>query len=105
MSLTNAVLSADYAFGTHKFGGNAQAITSKRWVHHTSFLWDYDRENMLALKDPAKQPKYREVGFWSAKVGRVYFRDSLHHHLSTCSSTGMLQLGKLSALCMPHPVT
>ncbi|KAJ1268566.1 hypothetical protein BS78_07G144900 [Paspalum vaginatum] len=30
--------------GHRKFGGNAQSITKKpRWVHHTSFLWDYDR--------------------------------------------------------------
>eukprot|EP00879_Flechtneria_rotunda_P014383 GHRR01015029.1.p1 GENE.GHRR01015029.1~~GHRR01015029.1.p1 ORF type:complete len:141 (+),score=44.78 GHRR01015029.1:112-534(+) len=50
----------DYTFNNCKFGGNAQAITSKRWLHHTSFLWDYESKNMLALKNPAKQPKYRE---------------------------------------------
>uniref|UniRef100_A0ACD5V1T6 Uncharacterized protein n=1 Tax=Avena sativa TaxID=4498 RepID=A0ACD5V1T6_AVESA len=32
----------DYAFSHRKFGGNAQSITKDRWVHHTSFLWDYD---------------------------------------------------------------
>lgn len=28
-------------------------------VHHTSFLWDYSNENMSLLKNPKKQPKYR----------------------------------------------
>ncbi|KAJ6795420.1 uncharacterized protein M6B38_331085 [Iris pallida] len=49
----------DYAFGARKFGGNAQSITKNRWVHHTSFLWDYDAKNMEYLKLPAKAPEYR----------------------------------------------
>lgn len=53
---------ADYVFGGRKFGGNAQAITSRRWLHHTSFLWDYRPANMALLTNPAKQPQYREVG-------------------------------------------
>ncbi|KAF7824825.1 putative lipoate-protein ligase A [Senna tora] len=49
----------DYVFGNRKFGGNAQSITKQRWVHHTSFLWDYEIKNMSYLKFPAKTPKYR----------------------------------------------
>ncbi|KAM0936180.1 putative biotinyl protein ligase (BPL) and lipoyl protein ligase (LPL), catalytic [Dioscorea sansibarensis] len=49
----------DYAFGNHKFGGNAQSITKDRWIHHTSFLWDYDAKNMEYLKQPMRAPKYR----------------------------------------------
>ncbi|CAJ2668999.1 unnamed protein product [Trifolium pratense] len=49
----------DYAFGDRKFGGNAQSITKNRWIHHTSFLWDYEVKNMSYLKLPAKAPKYR----------------------------------------------
>ncbi|XP_057436017.1 uncharacterized protein LOC130728533 isoform X2 [Lotus japonicus] len=49
----------DYVFGDRKFGGNAQSITKHRWVHHTSFLWDYEGKNMAYLKLPAKAPKYR----------------------------------------------
>lgn len=49
----------DYAFGDRKFGGNAQSITKNRWVHHTSFLWDYEAKNMSYLKLPTKAPKYR----------------------------------------------
>ncbi|XP_061350655.1 uncharacterized protein LOC133295811 isoform X1 [Gastrolobium bilobum] len=49
----------NYVFGDRKFGGNAQSITKHRWIHHTSFLWDYDVKNMSYLKLPAKAPKYR----------------------------------------------
>ncbi|XP_019057286.1 PREDICTED: uncharacterized protein LOC104825807 [Tarenaya hassleriana] len=51
--------SPDYVFGDHKFGGNAQSITRNRWIHHTSFLWDYSVENMAYLKLPSKAPQYR----------------------------------------------
>ncbi|XP_052189025.1 uncharacterized protein LOC127799232 isoform X3 [Diospyros lotus] len=49
----------DYVFGNCKFGGNAQSITKKRWVHHTSFLWDFEARNMAYLKLPRKAPEYR----------------------------------------------
>ncbi|KAK6920890.1 hypothetical protein RJ641_014568 [Dillenia turbinata] len=49
----------DYVFGDHKFGGNAQSITKNRWIHHTSFLWDYDIKNMAYLKVPKRAPEYR----------------------------------------------
>ncbi|XP_006660155.1 lipoate-protein ligase A [Oryza brachyantha] len=49
----------DYAFSHRKFGGNAQSITRDRWVHHTSFLWDYDMKNMDYLKIPNRAPDYR----------------------------------------------
>ncbi|KAI4346615.1 hypothetical protein L6164_007496 [Bauhinia variegata] len=51
----------DYVFGNCKFGGNAQSITKNRWVHHTSFLWDYEVKNMSYLKLPAKAPEYRSA--------------------------------------------
>lgn len=54
----------DFAFGEKKFGGNAQYITggrTNRWVQHTSFLWDYEREHMdQYLKLPTKIPEYRK---------------------------------------------
>ncbi|KAK9087234.1 hypothetical protein Syun_029628 [Stephania yunnanensis] len=46
----------NYVFGNHKFGGNAQSITKYRWVHHTSFLWDYEAKNMAYLKLPTRAP-------------------------------------------------
>jgi lipoate-protein ligase A len=51
----------DYVLGERKMGGNAQSITGKGWLHHTSFLWDYQDENMLDyLKLPNKRPDYRK---------------------------------------------
>ena len=49
----------DYVAGQRKFGGNAQSISGPRWVHHTSFLWDFKPEHMALLANPAKQPEYR----------------------------------------------
>ncbi|KFK26914.1 hypothetical protein AALP_AA8G310100 [Arabis alpina] len=49
----------DYVFGDRKFGGNAQSITRNRWIHHTSFLWDYSEDNMAYLKLPSRVPQYR----------------------------------------------
>ncbi|CAD7703674.1 unnamed protein product [Ostreobium quekettii] len=50
----------DYTFGSLKFGGNAQAITKQRWLHHTSFLWNYNENLMALLKAPERQPAYRQ---------------------------------------------
>lgn len=49
----------DYCVGEHKVGGNAQALTGRRWVHHTSWLWRYQPERMAWLQVPKKQPAYR----------------------------------------------
>ena len=49
----------DYVMGEKKFGGNAQYIRKDRWLHHTSFLWDYKKEKMEALLHPKKTPSYR----------------------------------------------
>ena len=49
----------DYALGERKMGGNAQAIVKGGWLHHTSFLWDYEDQNMEYLVLPGKRPKYR----------------------------------------------
>lgn len=49
----------DYVFGELKFGGNAQSIIKDRWLHHTSFLWDYKDMRMAYLKLPERAPSYR----------------------------------------------
>ncbi len=49
----------DYVLGKRKCGGNAQYIQKDRWLHHTSFLWDFDPAKMDYLKMPAKTPSYR----------------------------------------------
>ena len=50
----------DYVLGERKIGGNAQSITKDGWLHHTSFLWDYDEMHMSYLALPEKRPKYRK---------------------------------------------
>ena len=50
----------DYAIGHKKCGGNAQYLCKGRWLHHTSFLWDYSTEKMELLKIPKKMPGYRQ---------------------------------------------
>lgn len=54
-----ALVETDFCLGERKMGGNAQAIVKGGWLHHTSFLWDYDDENMSYLSLPSKQPEYR----------------------------------------------
>ena len=49
----------DYVIGDLKMGGNAQSIVKDGWLHHTSFLWDYELSNMQYLKLPKKRPDYR----------------------------------------------
>ena len=56
--------SIDYVFNERKFGGNAQSITGRRWLHHTSFLWDFQQQAMALLKHPPRAPKYREVSLF-----------------------------------------
>lgn len=49
----------DYAIGHKKCGGNAQYLKKERWVHHTSFLWDFKEDQMNRLLMPEKRPSYR----------------------------------------------
>lgn len=51
----------DYVIDQRKCGGNAQYMTKNRWLHHTSFLWDYQVERMSYLKMPPKMPNYRKL--------------------------------------------
>jgi len=50
----------DFVIGERKCGGNAQYLCRGRWLQHTSFLWDYDPEQMALLKHPSKTPSYRQ---------------------------------------------
>lgn len=50
----------DFVVGDKKIGGNAQAISGTRWLHHTSFVFDYQDEAMALLKHPPKTPEYRQ---------------------------------------------
>lgn len=50
----------DYVIGDLKCGGNAQYIKKDRFVHHTTFLWDFDPFLMEYLLHPKKAPIYRK---------------------------------------------
>jgi lipoate-protein ligase A len=50
----------DFVIGEKKCGGNAQYIKKDRWLHHTSFLWNYSPERMNILLYPKKTPSYRQ---------------------------------------------
>lgn len=50
----------DYVIEYKKCGGNAQYIKKDRFLHHTSFLWDYKKEHMDYLLLPKKAPYYRQ---------------------------------------------
>ena len=50
----------DFTFDDKKCCGNAQYIKKDRWLHHSSFLWDFKKQNMDYLHLPKKAPKYRE---------------------------------------------
>lgn len=49
----------DYTISNKKFGGNAQYLTKKRWLQHSTLLWDYFSEHMDYLLIPDKSPNYR----------------------------------------------
>ena len=50
----------DFVIANKKCGGNAQYIKKERWLHHTSFLWNYCNERMSYLLFPKKTPNYRQ---------------------------------------------
>lgn len=50
----------DYTIENRKCGGNAQYFSKDRLVHHTTFLWDFLDENMDVLRQPVRQPPYRQ---------------------------------------------
>jgi len=55
-----ALKERDYLIGDRKCGGNAQYFTKKKWLHHTSFLFDFEEKNMDYLHFPPQTPMYRQ---------------------------------------------
>lgn len=70
----------DYVIGEKKIGGNAQYIRNKRWLLHTSFLWNFSKEKMEYLLHPEKKPEYRK------ERSHAEFLSSLSNHFS-CKKT------------------
>lgn len=59
-SLPFSLRENDYVIGEKKVGGNAQYFQKMRFLHHTSFLWEFDPLKMDYLLQPKKQPEYRQ---------------------------------------------
>ncbi|CAJ1942006.1 unnamed protein product [Cylindrotheca closterium] len=85
----------DYVLGDLKMGGNAQSIVKDGWLHHTSFLWDYEDSHMQYLMLPKKRPDYRGERShrdFLVRLKSIYgdssdiFVSSLH---ATCSQTAL----------------
>lgn len=54
----------DFCLNDSKIAGNAQSITKNAWLHHTSWLWQADKQAMTKyLKQPPldRLPEYRRL--------------------------------------------
>jgi len=69
----------DYALFDKKCGGNAQYLKKDRWLHHTSFLWDFEKKNMDYLLHPKKTPRYRDGRSHEAFLCRMKDHVSCKH--------------------------
>lgn len=78
----------DYVLNNRKCGGNAQYIKKDRWLHHTSFLYDYQKANMDVLKHPKKTPTYREGRDHTDFVCKLKdFLENKHHLFNSLKTT------------------
>lgn len=50
----------DFTLGEKKIAGNAKYIRQNAFLLHTSFLYDFNEENMRYLLLPKKRPAYRQ---------------------------------------------
>ncbi|CAA9987506.1 lipoate-protein ligase 2, putative [Plasmodium knowlesi strain H] len=72
-----------------KVGGNAQAFSKNYFVHHTSFLWSCDYDEMeRVIVNPSKQPQYRN------KRNHRDFLTSMEECLPGRGNTPMGLIGK-----------
>lgn len=101
----------DYVVGLKKCGGNAQYIRKGRWLHHTSFLWDYNPEKMEYLYLPKKRPQYRQDRRHSDFLctlkeyhpHKEALLEKIKNHLAKTYSTQEISLNEFSAvLGLPH---
>lgn len=78
----------DYVIHHLKCGGNAQYIKKNRFVHHTTFLWDFDNVLMEYLLHPKKTPSYRKGRSHTEFLCKLKeFLPSKTHFISSISET------------------
>lgn len=90
----------DYCLGNRKVGGNAQSVSRERWVHHTSWLWEFEPARMKLLSIPEKRPAYRAdrphtdflttLRQHAAVPDPVHFLDSIVSHVSSSWASGAM---------------
>jgi lipoate-protein ligase A len=86
----------DYCLGDYKVAGNAMHIGQHGWLHHTSFLWNYQHEHMQQfLVIPTKRPKYRQARTHDQ------FLLKLQHHYPNVSKSDVYTL--LHQISVDHP--
>lgn len=101
----------DYVIDERKCGGNAQYLRKERFVHHTTFLWDFTRKNMELLLHPKKTPAYRsgrsheeflcKLCDYSGSMGEVV--ESVKNTLRVRYRVEEIQLEELETLlALPH---
>ena len=102
----------DYVIGEKKVGGNAQYLRKERWLHHTTFLWDYQKKHMDLLLHPKKTPTYRQNRQHEEFLTRLKdhlpskegflnnFKATLKNHYETVEE---ISLGEISSILdQPH---
>ena len=100
----------DYVIGEKKVGGNAQYLRKDRWLHHTTFLWDYKKEHMDLLLHPKRTPSYRQDRSHEDFLARLsehvpskeQFISALKHTLGNRYSLEEISIGEISPL-LDHP--
>ncbi|MCB1084744.1 MAG: lipoate--protein ligase family protein [Chlamydiia bacterium] len=101
----------DYVIGMRKCGGNAQYIKKEAFVHHTTFLWNFQTDLMDYLLHPPKTPKYRAgrthhdflCSLKEFFPSKAYFIAALKSHLKAFYTINERDLNPLLPLLIkPH---
>lgn len=101
----------DYVIGPKKVGGNAQYLRKDRWLHHTTFLWDYQEHLMDLLLHPKKTPTYRDGRSHEEFItclhkylpSKKHFIDTLKKTLEKNYPVEEISIGEVSSLLEePH---
>lgn len=100
----------DYVIENRKVGGNAQYIQRTKWLHHTSFLYDFEEKNMNYLLMPKKVPTYRAqrdhkdfLTTLRPLMGKTLFFERIKAHLQTLYDLRPFNQSELNELMnQPH---
>lgn len=99
----------DYAIFDKKVAGNAQYLKKDRWLHHSTFLYDYNKDLMESLKHPKFIPDYRKNRTHSDFLttlkpyipSKSYFIQEVEKNLSNLFSISNVSLSSLQKKSFP----